>query len=166
MFKAPLCCLVQFPNTLSLLQLRVVFDACDREGDGVISLKELANISQSHVGSGHVEQILQIFDSGEETQDRIDFDQFYRKFVEFMSSSEKGDKSNMLVEEQNNYNTNMTYLNVSPTVQCQGVFNENLKRSFEKNIISTPSSPYKSSVTKDDQKKMRRKISQVSIIAF
>ena len=83
-----------------------------------------------------------------------------------MSSSEKGDKSNMLVEEQNNYNTNMTYLNVSPTVQCQGVFNENLKRSFEKNIISTPSSPYKSSVTKDDQKKMRRKISQVSIIAF
>jgi len=144
-------------------QLRVVFDACDREGDGVISLKELANISQSHVGSGHVEQILQIFDSGEETQDRIDFDQFYRKFVEFMSSSEKGDKSNMLVEEQNNYNTNMTYLNVSPTVQCQGVFNENLKRSFEKNIISTPSSPYKSSVTKDDQKKMRRKISQARL---
>jgi len=144
-------------------QLRVVFDACDTEGSGVISLKELGNISQSHVGSGHVEQILQIFDSGEETQDRIDFDRFYQKFVEFMSSSEKGDNSNMLVEEHNNFNTNMTYLNVSPTVQSQGVFNENLRRSFDKNIISTPSSPYKNSITKDDQKKMRRKISQARL---
>jgi len=144
-------------------QLRVVFDACDTEGDGVISLKELGNISQSHVGSGHVEQILQIFDSGEETQDKIDFDHFYQKFVEFMSSSEKGDNSNMLVEEHNNFNTNMTYLNVSPNVQSQGVFNENLRRSFDKNIISTPSSPYKNSITKDDQKKMRRKISQARL---
>jgi len=144
-------------------QLRVVFDACDTEGDGVISLKELGNISQSHVGSGHVEQILQIFDSGEETQDKIDFDHFYQKFVEFMSSSEKGDNGNMLVEEHNNFNTNMTYLNVSPNVQSQGVFNENLRRSFDKNIISTPSSPYKNSITKDDQKKMRRKISQARL---
>jgi len=145
-------------------QLRVVFDACDTEGEGVISIKELGNISQSHVGSGQVEQILQIFNSGEETQDKIDFDQFYQKFVDFMSSSEKGDNSNMLVEEHNNLNTNMTYLNVSPNVQSQGVFNENLRRSFEKNIISTPSSPYKSSsITKDDQKKMRRKISQARL---
>jgi len=145
-------------------QLRVVFDACDTEGEGVISIKELGNISQSHVGSGQVEQILQIFNSGEETQDKIDFDQFSQKFVEFMSSSEKGDNSNMLVEEHNNLNTNMTYLNVSPNVQSQGVFNENLRRSFEKNIISTPSSPYKSSsITKDDQKKMRRKISQARL---
>jgi len=144
-------------------QLRVVFDACDTEGEGVISIKELGNISQSHVGSGQVEQILQIFNSGEETQDKIDFDQFYKKFVEFMSGSEKGDNSNMLVEEHNNLNTNMTYLNVSPNVQSQGVFNENLRRSFE-NIISTPSSPYKSSsITKDDQKKMRRKISQARL---
>jgi len=145
-------------------QLRVVFDACDTEGEGVISIKELGNISQSHVGSGQVEQILQIFNSGEETQDKIDFDQFYQKFVDFMSGSEKGDNSNMLVEEHNNLNTNMTYLNVSPNVQSQGVFNENLRRSFEKNIISTPSSPYKSSsITKDDQKKMRRKISQARL---
>jgi len=147
-------------------QLRVVFDTCDTEGEGVISIKELGNISRSHVGSGHVDQILTIFDSGEETQDKIDFEQFYQKFVEFMNSSEKGEDNNMLVSEQNSYNnnTNMTYLNVSPSVQSQGVFNENLRRSFDKNIISTPSSPYKSSATKDaDQKKMRRKISQARL---
>jgi len=145
-------------------QLQIVFDACDTDGQGIISLKELGNISRSHVGSGHVEQILQIFNSGEETQDKIDFDQFYRKFVEFMNSSEKEDSSNMLVGENSSYSTNMDYLTVSPSGKSQGVFNENLRRSFDKNIISTPSSPYKSSVGKDaEQKKMRRKISQARL---
>jgi len=144
--------------------LRIVFDACDTDGQGIISLRELGNISRSHVGSGHVEQILQIFNSGEETQDKIDFDQFYRKFVEFMNSSEREDSVDMLVGERSSYSTNMDYLTVSPSGKSQGVFNENLRRSFDKNMISTPSSPYKSSVAKDaEQKKMRRKISQARL---
>jgi len=155
---------VQFLNALSLFQLRVVFDACDTEGQGLISLRELGNISRSHVGGGQVEQILDILDPGEEIQDKIDFDQFYQKFVDFMNSEDKADNGNMLVAEHNNYNTNMTYLNVSPNMTSQGLFNENLKRSFEKNGVSTPSSPYRSNNTRDmDQKKMRRKISQARL---
>ena len=134
--------------------MRVVFDACNTDGKGVISLRELANISRSHVGRGQVDQILDILDPGEETHDKIDFDQFYQKFVEFMNSGDKVDGVNMRVIEHNNYNTNNTNLNLSPSKMDQGVFNENLRRSFEKNTISTTSSPYK--------KNMRRKTSQVS----
>jgi len=136
-------------------QLRVVFDACDTDGKGLISLRELANISRSHVGRGQVDQILDILDPGEETHDKIDFDQFYQKFVEFMNSGDKVDGVNMRVIEHNNYNTNNTNLNLSPSKMDQGVFNENLRRSFEKNTISTTSSPYK--------KNMRRKTSQARL---
>eukprot|EP00092_Neocalanus_flemingeri_P025669 GFUD01027830.1.p1 GENE.GFUD01027830.1~~GFUD01027830.1.p1 ORF type:complete len:556 (+),score=215.44 GFUD01027830.1:174-1841(+) len=145
-------------------QLRVVFDACDTEGLGLISLRELGNISRSHVGRGQVDQILDILDPGEETQDTIDFDQFHQKFVEFMNSGDKVDASNMRVVENNKHNSNMTNLNMSPGKTDQGVFNENLRRSFEKNSISTTSSPYKSPNNKQVAvRNMRRKTSQARL---
>ena len=91
----------------SFLKLRDVFDACDTEGQGFISLEELANISRSHVSRGQVDQILEILGPGKEGKDRVDFDEFYLKFVEYMRSGVKWDNDN-------------------------GVFNENLKRAFEK----------------------------------
>jgi len=90
-----------------LEQLRDVFDACDTEGQGFVSLEELANISRSHVSRGQVDQVLEILGPGKEGKDRVDFDEFYLKFVEYMRSGVKRDKDN-------------------------GVFNENLKRAFEK----------------------------------
>lgn len=147
-----------------MLQLRVVFDACDTEGSGLISLRELGNISRSHVGTSQVEEILAILDPGEQTQDKINFDQFYKKFVEFLERGDKNSEDTMRMGEQNNYNTNMAYLNLSPNMKNQGVFNENLRRSFEKNIISTPSSPYRTNGRKDsEQRNMRRKISQARL---
>lgn len=90
-----------------LEQLRDVFDACDTDGQGFISLKELANISKSHVSRGHVDQILEIFDPGDVEKDQIDFDEFYLKYVEYMRNGVRIDNDN-------------------------GVFNENLKRAFAK----------------------------------
>eukprot|EP00091_Calanus_sinicus_P005255 TRINITY_DN15682_c0_g1_i1.p1 TRINITY_DN15682_c0_g1~~TRINITY_DN15682_c0_g1_i1.p1 ORF type:complete len:355 (-),score=77.30 TRINITY_DN15682_c0_g1_i1:9-1073(-) len=141
-------------------QLRVVFDACDTEGSGLISLRELGNISRSHVGTSQVEEILAILDPGEQTQDRINFDQFYQKFVEFLERGDKISEDNM----REHSNTNTAFLNLSPNMKNQGVFNENLRRSFDKNIISTPSSPYRANGRKDsEQRNMRRKISQARL---
>jgi len=141
-------------------QLRVVFDACDTEGHGLISLRELADISRSHVERGQIEQILEILVPGEETQDMIDFDQFYQKFVEYMNSGEKVNDNNVRVTEHNNHYTNMANLNLSPSKIDQGVFNENLRRSFEKNTISTVNT---SSPNKVVQRNMRRKTSQARL---
>ena len=140
----------------------------------MISLRELGNISRSHVGTSQVDEILAILDPGEQTHDRINFNQFYQKFVEFLERGDKASEDNMRVGEdsmrvgeQNNYNTNTDHLNLSPNMKNQGVFNENLRRSFEKNIISTPSSPYRTNGRKDsEQRNMRRKISQVSLKSF
>ena len=103
---------------------------------GLISLRELANISRSHVGRGQVDQILNILDPGEETQDRIDFDQFYKKFVEYMNSGDK--KTENVKVTAHIHNTNLVNLNLSPSRLDMGEFNENLRRSFEKNTISSP----------------------------
>lgn len=90
-----------------LEQLRDVFNACDTDGQGFVSLGELANISRSHVSRGQVDQILEILGPGVEGKDKVDFDEFYFKFVEYMRHGVNMDNDN-------------------------GVFNENLKRAFEK----------------------------------
>jgi len=110
-----------------LEQLRDVFDACDTDGQGFISLKELANISRSHVTRGHVDQILEIFDPGDVEKDQIDFDEFYLKYVEYMSNGVRIDNDN-------------------------GVFNENLKRAFDKDDDTF--------VTKSTSKHLKRRSSQ------
>ena len=121
---------------------------------GLISLRELANISRSHVGRGQVDQILNILDPGEETQDRIDFDQFYKKFVEYMNSGDKKTE-NVKVTAHNIHNTNLVNLNLSPSRLDMGEFNENLRRSFEKNTISSPN------CKKVEKRNLKKKSSQV-----
>jgi len=108
-----------------LEQLRDVFNACDTEGQGYVSLGELANISRSHVSRSQVEQILEILGPEEEGRDKVDFDEFYLKFVEYMKNG-----------------VNMGCDN--------GVFNENLKRAFEKD----------DPVSKGPSKLLRRRSSQ------
>ena len=108
-------------------KLRDVFDACDTEGQGYISLEELANMSRSHVSRAQVDQILEILGPGEEGKDRVDFDEFYLKFVEYMRNGVKQDNDN-------------------------GVFNQNLKRAFEKD----------EPLSKSSSKVLKRRPSQVS----
>ena len=119
----------------------------------MISLKELGNISRSHVGRGQVDQILEILGPGGE-DDKIDFEQFYQKFVQFMNQGdnideEEEDTMQQVVEEK------AVITKTSNHKMDGGVFNENLKRSFEKNIIPSKTSPNK-------QRNFRRKSSQVS----
>jgi len=135
-------------------QLRVVFDACDTDGSGEISLKELANISRSHVGNEQVGQILEILNPGDESNDKIDFDQFYQKFVDFMNAESIPTDQSMKSRPLTNHSY-QTYLGSSPNKRDQGVFNENLKRSFEKNLVSTPSG--------HKNEPIRRKVSQVKL---
>ena len=110
----------------TIFKLRDVFDACDTEGQGYISLEELANMSRSHVSRAQVDQILEILGPGEEGKDRVDFDEFYLKFVEYMRNGVKQDNDN-------------------------GVFNQNLKRAFEKD------EPF----SKSSSKVLKRRPSQV-----
>ena len=108
------------------VKLKEVFDACDTDGQGFVSLEELANISRSHVSRGQVDQILEILGPGEEGKDKVDFDEFYLKFVEYMRNGVKLDNDN-------------------------GVFNENLKRAFEKD----------EPLSKSPSKILKRRSSQV-----
>merc|ERR1719367_1226559 len=76
-------------------QLRCVFDACDTSGCGLISLRQLANVSRSHVnGATQVEQILDIFDLGEDKaeDDQLNFSQFHSKVLAFLNSGGDDEK--------------------------------------------------------------------------
>ena len=70
-----------------------------------------------------------------------------------MSNCEKG----RLVTESKS--SNMINLTLSPNMESQGTFNENLRRSFGKNLL--PSRPCSAD---SKRRNMRRKISQVMII--
>jgi len=50
-----------------------VFQACEPDEHGFISLKNLANISRSHVESNDVDRILQIFDNA--NKDRVNLEE-------------------------------------------------------------------------------------------
>jgi len=144
-----------------LTQLRTVFNACDTEGTGQISLKELANISRSHVDNAQLEQVLEILDPGDGSQDKMDFDQFYDRFTQFMSSEENLQERVMPESRPSTYSPTHTHYNPSyGNTKVQGVFNENLKRSFEKNMISTPALHHGSG---DKKQKNIRRLSQVRL---
>ncbi|XP_023335970.1 golgin subfamily A member 6-like protein 2 isoform X3 [Eurytemora carolleeae] len=60
-------------------QLWAVFQACNPDTEGFISIQELANISRSHVDSEDVEKILSIFTAS--NQDRLDFPEFQHQVI-------------------------------------------------------------------------------------
>lgn len=97
----------------------------------MIRLQDLANLSRSHVaGAGQVEQILDIFDGGAEgAEDRIDFEAFHSRVVAFLMEGEER-VGEMEVQSRRRASTS-----------SQGVFNENLRRSFEKSTSSPVRSP-------------------------
>ena len=171
--------LIDFP----VFQLRVVFDACDSEGEGRISLSQLANLSRSHC-AGHLE-LLEIFQVGEDTEDSVDFQQFCQQMINFMGTSrEEGEvereverEVEMEVErevEKDEFADSYSEVNVktinkrnnsshnspkifSPHLSDQGAFNENLKRSFEKTRSGAvmTSSPHRG--------RMKKKVSQARL---
>ena len=141
----------------------MVFDACDRDEEGRISLSELANLSRSHTDN-QVDQILEIFNIGDQDGDRINFEEFCERMIGFMNnpgsiqenmtnpvSGDNAEDLEDVFEEplgdlndfrnRINSRTSASNMNFSPTVSDQGAFNENLKRSFEKTRISVTSSP-------------------------
>ena len=124
----------------------------------MISLKELGNISRSHVGRGQVDQILEILGPGGE-EDKIDFEQFYQKFVEFMKQGNNIDEEKEDIKQQV-VEVNEVITKTSNQKMDGGVFNEHLKRSFEKNLVHTNTSPTKQAA----QRNFRRKSSQVHFI--
>ena len=161
--------LIDFP----VFQLRVVFDACDSEGEGRISLSQLANLSRSHC-AGHLE-LLEIFQVGEDTEDSVDFQQFCQQMINFMGTS--GEVGEVEVErevEKDEFADSYSEVNVktikkrnasshnspqifSPHLSDQGAFNENLKRSFEKTRSGAvmTSSPHRG--------RMKKKVSQARL---
>jgi len=189
-------------------QLQCVFDACDTTGSGLISLRQLANVSRSHVnGATQVEQILDIFDIGEDRaeDDQLDFSQFHSKVLAFLNSSGEDEKmvrhgnnsmkerrkslsnsgsgpnssnsnfgqrrksltnsssSNMMGERRSSFSNISGHSppssTLSPPPAVQGVFNENLRRSFDK----TTSSPIRSPGKKVLKSAGRRKTSQARL---
>ena len=77
-----------------------------------------------------VEQILDIFDGGAgEEEDRIDFDAFHSRVVAFLMEGEER-VGEMEVQGRRRASTS-----------SQGVFNENLRRSFDKSTSSPARSP-------------------------
>jgi len=191
-------------------QLQCVFDACDTTGSGLISLRQLANVSRSHVnGATQVEQILDIFDIGEDRaeDDQLDFSQFHSKVLAFLDSGGDDEKvvqvhcgnnsmkerrksvsnsssgpnssnsnfgqrrksltnsssSNMMGERRSSLSNISGHSppssTLSPPPAVQGVFNENLRRSFDK----TTSSPIRSPGKKVLKSAGRRKTSQARL---
>ena len=131
-------------------QLRVVFNSCESDTEGRISLCDLANLSRSHCGGagevGLVDQLLDIFQCGEEEEDRVTFPQFCDKMVGYINLNNPGMEQEE--EERDEFADSYSEVNVktlvktetvarpsspfSPGLSDQGAFNENLKRSFEK----------------------------------
>jgi len=68
-----------------------VFQACEPDEYGFISLKNLANISRSHVESNDVDRILQIFDNA--NKDRVNLEEFCEHISSFLDQNK--DKENM-----------------------------------------------------------------------
>ena len=155
-----------------------MFDACECDEDGRISLSELANLSRSHTDN-QVDQILEIFNINDNNSqdDRIDFQQFCQRMIKFMAhdtsevfnseSKEDGkdedevDQVGDIVEVTNRIQSRSSVggMNFSPNVSDQGAFNENLKRSFEKTKSSITSSP-----NHVGSKLTKRKVSQSKLI--
>merc|ERR1711915_1107256 len=134
-------------------QLHVVFNACDPNGCGLISLEDLRKIGSSLVGEDHIEEVVQIFDPHDTSQDGINFEQFFDKFVQFMYNDEKAAHCDEIASKENVQN--MTYLNVSPRMEREGTFNENLRRSFGRELIPSPGERLGGK-----NENMRRKITQ------
>jgi len=134
-------------------QLHVVFNACDPNGCGLISLEDLRKIGSSLVGEDHIEEVVQIFDPHDTSQDGINFEQFFDKFVQFMYNDEKAVHCDEIASKENVQN--MTYLNVSPRMEREGTFNENLRRSFGRELIPSPGERLGGK-----NENMRRKITQ------
>ena len=174
-----------FPYSLKFpFQLRVVFDACDCDEEGRISLSELANLSRSHTDN-QVDQILEIFNIGDGNQDgdRINFEEFCQRMISFMNNpgsikekvtdpgSEDEEDSEDDFEEplgdlndfrnRINSRTSTSNMNFSPTVSDQGAFNENLKRSFEKTRTTVTSSP---NSTNSNSLKIKKRASQSKLL--
>jgi len=164
-------------NSGLIEELRVVFDACEGDVDGKISLSELANLSRSHTDnqSNQVEKLLEIFNLGDnDADDRIDFQEFCQRMIKFMNiDSDPVDDDTFKQEDEgendiicglndvklkNRYNSS-GQMHFSPTLSDQGAFNENLKRSFEKTRSSVTSSPNVSG-----PKIMKRKPSQSRLL--
>ena len=160
--------LIDFP----VFQLRVVFDACDSEGEGRISLSQLANLSRSHC-AGHLE-LLEIFQVGEETEDSVDFQQFCQQMINFMGTGEEVEREVEREVEKDEFADSYSEVNVktinkrnnsshnspkifSPHLSDQGAFNENLKRSFDKTRSGAvmTSSPQRG--------RMKKKVSQARL---
>ena len=140
-----------------------MFDTCNCDEDGRISLLDLANRSRSVTEDNHVEQLLELFNLGEESSsgnDRVTFNQFVQRMVALMNSnnnhtdkqcSENHDNDTEDEEDEfedakpipeiRNLNRRNSSTSFSPTITDQGAFNENLKRSFEKTRSSVTSSP-------------------------
>jgi len=174
----------------------------------LISLRQLANVSRSHVSRAtQVEQILDIFDLGEDRaeDDQLNFSQFHSKVLAFLNSGGDDEKvvphgdnsmkerrksvsngwldgnsssglnfgqrrrrssfgnissSNMRKSSFSNtsgYSPPLSTLSPPPAVQ--GVFNENLRRSFDKST----SSPIRSPGKKVLKSTGRRKTSQTRL---
>jgi len=137
-------------KVLELEQLRDVFDACEKDDQGMISLNELAHRSKSHVGRGQVDQILDILGPVEEGQDRVEFSQFYQKFVELMRNERYENKD--MDDDEFQYRSNAAIRDIP--LKDRGVFNENLKRAFEKDAPA-PS-------RKSPSKQLKRRSSQTT----
>ena len=124
-----------------------MFDSCESDLDGRISLCELANLSRSHCSGGGanlVDRLLEIFQCGEEEEeDKVDFPQFCDKMIGYINLNTNPEPE----EERDEFADSYSEVNVktlertdacvpsspfSPGLSDQGAFNENLKRSFEK----------------------------------
>ena len=67
-----------------------MFDTCNCDEDGRISLLDLANRSRSVTEDNHVEQLLELFNLGEESSsgnDKVTFNQFVQRMVALMNSN-------------------------------------------------------------------------------
>jgi len=171
--------MVEVNGTLTQ-ELRVVFDACDCDEEGRISLSELANLSRCHTDN-QVDQILEIFNIGDQDGDRINFEEFCERMIGFMNnpgsikenltdpgSGDAEDSEDVFEEPLGDLNdfrnrinsrTSTSNMNFSPTVSDQGAFNENLKRSFEKTRITVTSSP-----TNANSLKIKKRASQSKLL--
>ena len=113
--------------------LRGLFEACDVEGLGMISLEKVPTLTGTNVDVDQVTKLFEILRPYSMGHDLVNFEEFCNIFIEYMDDGGLLEESYLAeTDDTNSYRKSNRFS--SAYVFDAGIFNANLKRAFEKDV--------------------------------
>jgi len=115
--------------------LRGLFEACDVEGLGMISLEKVPTLTGTNVDVDQVTKLFEILRPYSIGHDLVNFEEFCNIFIEYMDDGGCLEESYLAeTDDTNSYRKSNRFS--SAYVFDAGIFNANLKRAFEKDDVT------------------------------